>query len=261
VTADRDEKDWDPGTYARFRGLRLRPALDLLAQVPDLPEGDVVDLGCGSGMVAPDLRRRAGPQGSRRLIGVDTSAATGVYDRLDEADVATWSPEAPPALIFSNALLHWLPDHAELLPRLARHLAPGGVLAVQMPRQFLAPSHMLLRETAAGLFPDRFDWSGWTPPVADPAAYHRLLRPLGEVSAWETEYCQRIDPAAEGHPVRHFTASTAMRPILAGLGDDDAARFVAAYDAALADAYPLEPDGSALMPFRRVFFVLVRPSS
>ena len=37
--------DWNPEAYARFRGLRLRPALDLLAQVGDLPLGDVVDLG------------------------------------------------------------------------------------------------------------------------------------------------------------------------------------------------------------------------
>ena len=45
-------KDWNPESYARFGGLRLRPALDLLAHVGKLPGGGIVDLGCGNGMIA-----------------------------------------------------------------------------------------------------------------------------------------------------------------------------------------------------------------
>ena len=51
-------KDWDPGTYARFRDFRLRPALDLMAQIGAVPEGPVVDLGCGDGAVAAALAAR-----------------------------------------------------------------------------------------------------------------------------------------------------------------------------------------------------------
>ncbi len=36
-----------------------------------------------------------------------------------EADLAAWEPETPPDLIYANAVLQWLPDHAALLPRLA----------------------------------------------------------------------------------------------------------------------------------------------
>ncbi len=64
--------DWDPEIYARFRGLRLRPALDLLAQVPALPAGPAVDLGCGNGAVARALATRFP---DRALIGVDSSRA------------------------------------------------------------------------------------------------------------------------------------------------------------------------------------------
>jgi trans-aconitate 2-methyltransferase len=243
----------------------LRPALDLLAQVPDLPPGDVVDLGCGTGAVAGPLATRFP---GRRLVGVDASPAmlteaeaTGLYARLDRADVAMWSPATPPALIFSNAALHWLDDHAALLPRLADVLAPGGVLAVQMPRQYDSPSHRLLREVAAELFPDRFDWRGWVPPVAAPEVYDRLLRPLGVLDIWETEYLQRLAPEEAGHPVRHFTASTAMRPILERLDAPEADRFVTAYDAALDESYPAAADGSVLMPFRRLFMILGRPAA
>lgn len=249
--------DWNPAAYARFRGLRLRPALDLLAQVGDLPCSDVVDLGCGDGAVAAALRARFS---DRVLVGLDASPAmlakASGYDRLQQADIATWNPETPPGLIFSNAALHWLPDHAALLPRLAALLAPRGVLAVQMPRQHDAASHRLLRELAAEMFPDRFARAAWHPAVMPAADYARLLAPLGHVNAWETEYIQRLAPDAGAHPVRRFTESTAMRPFAEKLTEAEQAAYVARYEAELARAYPAEPDGAVLMPFRRLFFVL-----
>jgi trans-aconitate 2-methyltransferase len=254
--------DWNPEAYARFRGLRLRPALDLIAQVGDLPPGDVVDLGCGAGAVGPALAAR---WPGHRLTGVDTSAAmlaraagTGCYAALAAADAASWRPDAPPALIFSNAALQWVTDHDRLMPRLAGCLAPGGWLAVQMPRQFGAASHRFLRDIAAAMFPDRFAAGPQPPPVQAAEAYWRLLAPLGEVSVWETEYVQRLDPAEAAHPVRRFTESTAMRPFLQRLQRAEAAAFAAAYDEALGAAYPPLPDGAVLFPFRRCFFTLRR---
>lgn len=253
--------DWNPAAYATFRSLRLRPALDLLAQVPDLPPGDVVDLGCGDGAAAAAL---AGRFPGRRLVGVDASPAMlakahglGYAARI-EADIANWQPQTPPALIFSNAALHWLGDHAQLLPRLARLLPRGGTLAVQMPRNFLAPSHALLRDIASDMFPDRFDFSGWAPPVARSETYWPMLAPFGELSIWESEYLQTLAPQLDGHPVRAFTASTTMRPFFHRLSIAEAVRFTAAYDKALALAYPPLPDGQVLFPFRRLFLVLAR---
>lgn len=251
--------DWDPGTYQRFRGLRLRPALDLLLQAGEVPEGDVVDLGCGDGALAGPLRARF-PE--HRILGVDSSPAMIAqaqgYDATRLADIAHWVPEEMPAVIFSNAALHWLPHHDVLLPRLAAALAEGGVLAVQMPRQFEAPSHRLLRDLAEGMFPDRFHFGDYVAPVAPPGAYHRLLAHLGDLDLWETEYLQALEPVAEGHPVRAFTQSTALRPFAARLGEGELQEFVATYDEALAIAYPAEADGTVLFPFRRLFLVLTR---
>jgi trans-aconitate 2-methyltransferase len=86
--------------------------------------------------------------------------------------------------------------------------------------------------------------------------YHAMLSPFGTFSAWETTYLQTQPAVAQGHPVRAFTESTAMRPFLDKLGTAEAASFTAAYDAALHAHYPLRPDGSALFPFRRLFFTL-----
>lgn len=247
-------KDWDPGAYDRFRDLRLIPALDLMAAVGSLPGGEIVDLGCGSGAAAGELAVRFRADG-RRLIGVDSSRTmlarareTGRYDRLDQVDIAHWEPQDPPALIFSNATLHWLPDHATLLPRLAGWLRPGGWMAVQMPGQNAEPSHATWRELtghagAAG--------------IETPERYAEILAPLGTARVWETRYYQDLPPSAEGHPVRIFTSSTYGRPFIEAA--DDPAALEAAYDAAMATAYPLREDGSVLFPFRRVFFVLQRP--
>ncbi|WP_118136503.1 methyltransferase domain-containing protein [Oceanicella sp. SM1341] len=253
---------WNPAEYGRFTDLRLRPALDLLARVPaDLPPGEVVDLGCGAGAVGPALRARFP---DRPLTGLDLSpdmiakaAATGAYDRTLEADIGAWAPERP-ALVFSNAALQWLPEHLAVMARIPAALQPGATFAVQMPDQARAPSHGSLRETAARLFPDRFDWRGWRPPVAPAATYFGALSGYGVPDIWETRYMQRLGPVAEGHPVRHFTGSTAALPILAKLDDAERRRFLAAWDEALAAPYPPLADGSVLFPFSRLFIVLTR---
>lgn len=250
-------KDWNVAAYQRFGDLRLRPARDLALAVPDLPPGDIIDLGCGAG-AACDVLRGLWPD--RQIIGVDNSAtmlgkATG-YDALIEADITEWLPDTPPALIFSNAVLHWLPEHAAVFVRLTDMLTPGGTLAVQMPRQTGGPSHRLIREVAAATFPDRFDYSQWRPQVASPSQAWPWLSPLGAVDMWETEYIQALSPVETGHPVRNFTQSTACRPVLDRLDPPETEQFFTAYDAALADAYPLQADGKVLFPFLRQFIII-----
>ncbi len=251
--------DWNPALYARFRNVRLQPAVDLAARIGALPPGALCDLGCGAGVAGVLLRNRFP---GRQLIGVDSSpamlekaGATGDFDALVEADAGNWAPAEPLALIYANALLHWLPDHAGLLPRLASHLLPGGVLAVQMPHQNDAPSHRLWHDLAARHFPGRFD-PETAPGILQPTDYFRILSPLGEVALWETEYFQQLPPEPEGHPVRIFTSSTFARPVLEALQPGEAEELIRRYDAAAGEIYPPMADGSVLFPFRRLFFLL-----
>ena len=135
---------WDPTVYLHYADERLRPALDLLARVPLEQPARVIDLGCGAGNVTAILGRRFP---AAVVTGVDSSAAMLVQARaaspgcaFEQADIAAWTPREPLDLVFSNAALHWLADHATLFPRLLATLARGGVLAVQMPSMHDGPA-------------------------------------------------------------------------------------------------------------------------
>lgn len=250
--------DWNPGAYARFRDLRMRPATDLLLAVRSLGGGDVVDLGCGNGAMGASLKERFAGHG---VSGVDASPAmlakareTGAYDTLSQADIAEWSAERV-GLIFSNAALHWLKGHEELFPRLAGMLGPGGTLAVQMPHQNNAPSHRVWLSLVEELFPGRVDPDAG-PGVMKPARYHHMLAGRGAFALWETEYYQLLGADMSGHPVRRFTESTFARPILDTLDPDEQAALIARYEEVMEKAYPRGADGTVLFPFRRMFFTL-----
>src|SRR5213592_2235060 len=140
---------WDDRQYLKFSDERTRPARELLARVPVDNASLVVDLGCGPGNSTALLRER-GP--SARMLGVDASREMLTRARADlpdvewiEADAATFRTPAPADVLFANAVLHWLPDHARLLPALIDQLQPGGALAIQVPDNLEQPSHRLMR--------------------------------------------------------------------------------------------------------------------
>ena len=249
---------WSPQQYLKFADARLRPALDLLARVPEIAAGPVVDLGCGAGNVTRLLAERW-PHAD--LLGVDSSEAmlerarTAVpRARWLRAGIADWSADAPPALIFSNAALHWLPDHGRLLPRLLQMLAPGGVLAVQMPRNFDAPSHTAIGETVrSGPWRQQLEPLLRPSPVAEPAAYFEMLQAhAAELDIWEQQYLQVLHGR---DPVKEWTKGTWLKQFLDALAPADAGAFEADYATRVRTAYPPRADGRTLFPFRRLFVV------
>ena len=250
---------WDPAQYARFADDRTRPAHDLIDRIPlDRPR-TLWDLGCGTGEITQRLALRW-PEA--RVIGLDSSPAmldrarglgTGIEWR--QGAIEDWSPEEAPELVFSNAALQWVEDHETLLPRLLRSLAAGGALAVQMPRNFEAPSHRLMREAAeAGPWRSRLARKLRPTPVLTPAAYFDLLAPHARrLDVWETDYLHVLEG---DQPVVDWVKGTGLRPLIDALGpghERDA--FLADYSRRIALAYPRRPDGRTLFPFRRLFLV------
>jgi trans-aconitate 2-methyltransferase len=252
---------WDPAKYLEFAGPRLRPAHDLLARVPLAAPRVVYDLGCGAGNVTRLLAERwptaavTGVDGSPRMLAAARRAAPAVT--WMQADLGTWQAPRPADLVFSNAALHWLDDHPRLFPRLVAGLAPGGVLAVQMPRNHGAPSHTAMTAAAlAGPWRERLRPALRPSPVAAPAAYHDILAPhVSALDIWETEYLHVLDG---NNPVVEWTRGSALKPLLDALDEPERSAFLAEYAGRIARAYPRRPDGRTLLPFRRLFIVAVR---
>ncbi|MDT0609991.1 trans-aconitate 2-methyltransferase [Streptomyces lancefieldiae] len=266
---------WDPAQYLRHAGHRARPFTDLLARVPDLPAGPparpprIADLGCGPGNVTALL---AGRWPTARITGLDNSPQMlerarehagptpgGGHIDFAHADARTWTPAEPYDLIVSNATLQWVPGHVDRFADWIAHLTPGGTLAFQVPGNFDAPSHRLMRDLAHS--PRRRDRLAGTlrhdDAVLTPEAYLAHLTGLGcTTDVWETTYVHLLTGE---DPVLDWVKGTGLRPVLTALDDDPEARdaFVEEYRTALREAYPPGPHGTPF-PFRRVFAVATK---
>jgi trans-aconitate 2-methyltransferase len=247
---------WDPAQYLRFGDERLRPALDLIARIPHKAPRRVVDLGCGAGNALPVLAARFP---GAEVTGVDGSAAmlakaADAGFRTARADIGSWSQAEKVDVLFSNAALQWLPGHEALFPHLLGCLAPGGVLAVQMPAMHNEPVRALQVTVAArGPWAERLSAVVGSPPILEPTAYYDLL--AGRVAAldlWQTEYLHVLRGA---DPVVQWAMGSSLKPYVDALDEPLRAQFIAAYAAALRPHYPPRTDGSVLLPFRRLFIL------
>jgi trans-aconitate 2-methyltransferase len=250
---------WNPQQYLKFSQPRLRPAMDLLARIPSAEPALVYDLGCGAGNVTALLAER---WPDARIIGVDASAAmlaqaARSLPRVQwvHQPLAGWQAECAADVIYSNAALHWLPDHRQLFPALVAMLAPGGVLAVQMPRNFSAPSHTLIAAAArARPWRSKLEPLLAPAPVGEPQFYYALLAPLAaSLDIWESEYLQVLSGE---DPVKEWTKGTWLMQFLERLDAGERVQFEADYALRLRAAYPPLADGTTLFPFRRLFIVL-----
>jgi trans-aconitate 2-methyltransferase len=257
--------DWNPELYRRYEDERTRPASDLLARVALAGPSRVVDLGCGPGNSTELLARRfpdaevVGIDNSRQML--NDARQRLPHTRFELGDIATWRP-APgqaPDLIYANASLQWVGGHADLVPRLFDDLAPGGILAVQMPDNRDEPTHRLMREVAAE--------APWAAHIGDTAAlrtgvlsigdYYDLLAPrAARVDVWHTIYQH---PMASADAIVEWVRGTGLRPFVERLPDAALqAGYLAEYERRIDAAYRPRADGRRLLAFPRLFIVAQR---
>ncbi len=246
---------WNPGKYLAFSDHRGRPFFELLSRVDAAGPRRVVDLGCGPGNLTATLTDRwpgavlEAWDSSPEMV--EDAVRRGVDARV--GDVRDWAPAPDTDVVVSNAALHWVPEHAELVTRWAQQLAPGAWIAFQVPGNFGAPSHQLVRDLAG-----RPQWSDLLTdhPLPDdavlsPARYADLLTDAGcSVDAWETTYVHELTGTV---PVLEWITGTALRPVRSVLDDTQWERFRAELVPLLDAAYPARPDGITFFPFRRIF--------
>ena len=249
---------WDPHRYGAFRRERMQPASDLLARIELDRARTIYDLGCGPGEVTRLIAQRW-PDAA--LTGIDSSPEMLARARAGaspitslEQSVADFAPAAPADLIFSNAALNWLGRHETLLPGFVGHLAPGGVLALQMPRNHDTPSQAAMSDAArGGAWSARLGHLCDGAPVAEPEFYYRILRPhVAALEIWQTDYIHILEG---DNPVVEWMSGTALRPFIAALDDAERGPFLADYEARVRSAYPPQPDGRTLFSMRRLFIL------
>jgi trans-aconitate 2-methyltransferase len=223
---------WDPKTYLAFGSERTRAASDLLARIPLAAPKRVADLGCGPGNSTALLRARW-PQAQIDAIDVspemlDEARASGIDARFISADIAAWEPDGLYDVIYSNAALQWLRGHEALIPRLFSFVAPGGTLAIQVPRNYDEVCQVLVREVVADArWEDQLkDARDWWNGLA-PENYYDLLAPAARpIDLWETRYFHVL----EGEDaVFHWMMGTSLRPFAAALESPLRESFLEAY--------------------------------
>lgn len=254
--------DWSPAKYLQFSDHRTRPAIDLLAAVPNGGAELVTDIGCGPGNSTELLLARY-PEA--QVAGIDSSpsmieAARARLPTVEFAvqEIEDWHPSHPQDVIFANAVLQWLPEHATLLPKLVNLLKSGGTLAVQMPNNLDEPTHRGMREVARDArWADQLaEADAERTSIESPLSYFGMLRPLcRRVEVWRTIY---------HHPLKgldgiiEWFSSTGLRPYLSRLDASEKDAYLAAYRETLARHYTVLQDGTTLLPFPRVFIVATR---
>ena len=252
---------WDPKTYLKFGAERTRPAAELLARIEFDAPSRVADLGCGPGNSTALLAARW-PDAA--IMGIDNSPemlaqarAENIRARFVEADVSSWSPDGTCDVVYSNATLQWVPDHAQLLPRLMSFVAKDGWLAFQVPRNFDEPCHTLIREVArSGPWSAKLenvrDW--WN--VREPEDYFGILEPAAShIDIWETRYVQVLEGEDS---VFNWMSGTGLRPFANALAGAEREAFLHEYKTRLRAHYPLRASGKVLYPFQRLFAVARR---
>ncbi len=254
---------WNPKTYLEFAAHRTRPVEDLIPRLKLEVPGAIYDLGCGPGNVTMKLRTR---WPDRTVIGIDAShemlsdakAAYGTQTvTWIQGDIEQWSADQPAALVFANASLHWVGEHDILFPHLLRNVAPGGLMAIQVPVTAQAPYQDCIRqvisapkwrERLAGVHPHDDVY------LAD--RYYELLSPqAANIDMWETHYHHILSGV---EPAIAWMSGAGLVPFLTHLDGADRQAFLADYAAAMKQPYAPRSDGKTIFTMRRLFIIAKR---
>lgn len=255
---------WDAAQYLKFAQERTQPAMDLLNRVPLEKVHRALDVGCGPGNSTAVLARRY-PDAA--IEGIDKDAAMIEEARRAHPDLHFALCDAAHELsvlpddydlVFSNACIQWIPDHPALLEELLGRLRPGGVLAVQVPINEREPIHQVIAHLVSSpVWASRLAGARLFHTLT-PGAYYDCLTAQGALcDLWETTYYHRL---ASHDDLLEWYRGTGLRPYLDRLNRGEQQQFEREIMTALKKVYSLQPDGTLLFRFPRLFFLAVTSS-
>jgi trans-aconitate 2-methyltransferase len=256
---------WSADQYLKFADERTQPCRDLAVRIAVPEVRRVIDLGCGPGNSTAVL---AACWPDAKITGFDSSFAMIDSARKSQperewviGDIVEWASRNDGQqfdVVFANASLQWIPDHATNFPRLLARVAPGGAFAAQLPGNHEGPTHRLMREMAASPA-----WRRWFPSgkvrewhSSDLAHYYDVLAPhAARLEMWETSYLHFFSGAED---IVEWYKGSGMRPYLEAIDTDEEKRFAAEYLEGIRGLCPPRSNGRVLFPFRRLFMIAYR---
>jgi len=252
--------EWKPDSYLRFEKERTQPSIDLATRIKVDSPKRIIDMGCGPGNSTMVLRNRW-PEAE--VIGVDNS--TSMLERARErGEDIVWihsdidddlSSLGKCDICFSNAAIQWLPNQAEIVPKLFDTLNAGGVLAVQVPDVTDMPPHTIAQDfLTSPKWRSRFaDFSSTFTTHALEYYYDILSALSDDVTIWATDYCHVMDSPDD---IAEWYRSSGLRPFLDCLDTEESIDgFIHDYIKEIEKAYTPQADGKLLLRFTRIFFL------
>ena len=251
--------DWNPNQYLQFRTQRTQPSIDLVAKIDFAEPKTILDIGCGPGNSTQVLVHR---WPKARIIGLDNSASMIAKAKTEYpaqewilADAATYESDLKFDIVFSNATIHWIPNHPALISRIQGLLLDGGIVAVQLPLFWAMPLGQIIDQISRDS-----RWQSQTEQVSELFTIHDYSFYYDELSAlfrkvdlWETTYMDILD---SHQSIVEMIRSTGMKPYLERLGTDVARdEFEQEVLKEIMQVYPLQQNGKVILPFKRLFFI------
>lgn len=254
--------DWSPELYLQFSNERGKPTADLIKSIGEVKPNSIADVGCGPGNSSFQLLKRW-PMASIKGFDSSVNMIDEAKKRVPGVDFHVRKIEAGKMfgnydLIFSNAAIQWIPDHNLLFNSFYESLNSNGLLAIQLPMFFNMKLGRIIKNIAESprwnsnlrsITNSFFIHSGYE--------YYDMLIEAGfkSISMWETSY-MHIFPSHES--ILEMISSTALRPYLDLLNNEDGEIFTQLVRNGIAKEYKNQNNGNVIFPFIRLFFTCER---
>lgn len=250
---------WNAADYHKNSPTQQNWAQEMISKLGLSGNERVLDIGCGDGKVTAEIARNL-PGGI--VTGVDSSPGMirfacdhfheyrNLSFMLADARALTFSEEFD--LVFSNAALHWIPDHTPVLAGIARSLRPKGRMLVQMggkgnAAQVFRTLDLILKNPEWGQY---FIGFSFTYGFFDDTEYRRWLTEAGfeecrvELFSRDMTYSSRQDFAA--------WIRTTWLPWMARLPENLQPRFIEALMDEYLREYPADDEATIHIPMVRL---------
>lgn len=253
--------DWNAKLYMKFEKQRTRPAIDLINSLEIESVNRILDVGCGPANSTEQLYKK---WKDSEIIGIDSSEnmIANAKKRLDNVEFQLHDASKDLSslgkfdIIFSNAVIQWIPDQVTLIKNLYSILNIDGVLAIQVPNVKNMAISKAISETVNS--------KKWIKTLAsdiglimnDINFYYSICSNIcSDFNLWVTDYYHIMQ---SHNAILNWYKSTGLKPYFEQIDSKLHKEFEEEILTKIIKWYPREDDEKVLFPFTRQFMTLYK---